>query len=97
MAARALSKHAHRATDGFWPQATGKISDINERAEQMIFTILNNAAWMNIHMLPQDVSVFEVRTVEGYGVRWTANGRSFRGFLEPQMEDGHEKRMCYAY
>ena len=25
----------------------------------------------------------------GYGVRWLADGSSFRGFLEPQMEDGH--------
>ena len=26
----------------------------------------------------------------GYGVRWTADGLQFRGFLEPQMIDGHE-------
>ena len=26
----------------------------------------------------------------GYGVRWTADGREFRGFLEPQMVNGHE-------
>ena len=26
----------------------------------------------------------------GYGARWTYNGQSFRGFLEPQMVDGHE-------
>lgn len=25
----------------------------------------------------------------GYGARWTADGSSFRGFLEPQMVDGH--------
>lgn len=56
---------------------------------------------MNIHLLPvsglnqnvlpisfvqHDVAVFEVRTKEGYGARWYADGSSFRGFLEPQME-----------
>ena len=25
----------------------------------------------------------------GYGARWLHNGSEFRGFLEPQMEDGH--------
>ena len=25
----------------------------------------------------------------GYGVRWLHDGSEFRGFLEPQMEDGH--------
>ena len=26
----------------------------------------------------------------GYGVRWTSDGKQFRGFLEPQMADGHD-------
>ena len=26
----------------------------------------------------------------GYGARWTADGSMFRGFLEPQMEGGHD-------
>lgn len=38
-----------------------------------------------------DLDVFEVRTVEGYGARWSEEGTFFRGFLEPQMADGHEK------
>jgi hypothetical protein len=37
------------------------------------------------------VHVLEVRTLEGYGARWTSDGSFFRGFLEPHMEDGHEK------
>uniref|UniRef100_K1QZP0 Uncharacterized protein n=1 Tax=Magallana gigas TaxID=29159 RepID=K1QZP0_MAGGI len=36
-----------------------------------------------------DVYILEVRQEEGYGARWTADGSSFRGFLEPQMVDGH--------
>lgn len=30
-----------------------------------------------------------MRTLEGYGVRWQLEGYEFRGFLEPQMVDGH--------
>ena len=26
----------------------------------------------------------------GYGARWLHDGSEFRGFLEPQMEDGHQ-------
>ena len=26
----------------------------------------------------------------GYGARWTSDASQFRGFLEPQMVDGHE-------
>ncbi len=35
--------------------------------------------------------IYEVRNKEGYGVRWSLDGLQFRGFLEPQMENGHEK------
>jgi hypothetical protein len=28
--------------------------------------------------------------MEGYGLRWGTDG-TFRGLLEPQMEDGHAK------
>ena len=37
----------------------------------------------------QELKVIEIRTIEGYGVRWLHDGSEFRGFLEPQMEDGH--------
>lgn len=37
-----------------------------------------------------ELGVFEVRNIEGYGLRWSQNGHTFRGFLEPQMENGHE-------
>jgi len=54
--------------------------------------ILCDASWINIHTLPHDIPIFEVRNSLGYGARWTAVGRhEFRGFLEPQMEDGHDK------
>ena len=35
------------------------------------------------------MQVLEVRHEEGYGLRWLSDGSEFRGFLEPQMKDGH--------
>jgi hypothetical protein len=52
--------------------------------------ILEDATWINIHSLPHDIKVLEVRTREGYGARWFQNPLEFRGFLEPQMPNGHQ-------
>ena len=45
---------------------------------------------MNLHILPHSEYILELRTIEGYGLRWTEKG-VFRGLLEPPMEGGHEK------
>ena len=42
-----------------------------------------------LFFLQQELKVIEIRTIEGYGVRWLHDGSEFRGFLEPQMEGGH--------
>ena len=34
--------------------------------------------------------MFDILLWTGYGVRWSSDGKQFRGFLEPQMVDGHE-------
>ena len=64
---------------------------------------MKDASWINIHNFGgTDVCkpVIEVRTMGGYGARWSAvwkenlftpEENTFRGFLEPQMDDG-EKR-----
>lgn len=89
--ARALAKHHHRdQSDAWWGNCTGTEKQKNENALNIVNNILDNATWINIHWLPQDVFVIEARVNEGYGARWTADGKQFRGFLEPQMLDGHE-------
>jgi len=89
--ARALSKHSHRSTEGWWGNVKGNDAQKNENADKVINKLLLDASWINVHQLPHDVYVFEIRTNEGYGARWTADGNFFRGFVEPMMEDGHEK------
>lgn len=89
--ARALAKHHHRdQSESWWGNCSGTETQKNENALNLVNTILDNATWINIHWLPQDIFVIEARVGEGYGARWTADGKQFRGFLEPQMVDGHE-------
>ncbi|KAG6810432.1 hypothetical protein H0H92_011874 [Tricholoma furcatifolium] len=117
--ARAWSKHFHRsqsfeareagdrkeASAGWWGSPSGPVATINEKAIALFWRIINGATWRNLHWLPHQVLVYEVRVLDGYGMRWSrdesvrledgeeaANARPwvFRGLLEPQMENGHE-------
>lgn len=89
--ARALAKHHHRdETSSWWGTSLGTEAEKNAHALRLMNLILDKATWINIHWLPQEIFVIEVRVIEGYGARWTADGEQFRGFVEPQMIDGHE-------
>ncbi|XP_055885668.1 uncharacterized protein LOC129926352 [Biomphalaria glabrata] len=86
--ARALAKHFHRDKSDSW--CTESEAEKNRHALQIMQNVLDNAVWINIHWLPHDVFIIEARQDQGYGLRWSADGSNFRGFLEPQMIDGHE-------
>jgi len=91
--ARALSKHHHRdETVMFWGSCTGSEADKNMHACNILYKLLNDVAWVNSHLLPHNVKIFEIRCSQGYGARWSVNGTEFRGFLEPQMLDGHSSK-----
>ena len=90
--ARALTKHAHRSSESWWGSMNGSDTTKNLRSQQILDKILDNAVWINVHMLPHDIAIVEVRVAEGYGARWLADGSSFRGFLEPHVADGHENK-----
>ncbi|XP_046568491.1 uncharacterized protein LOC124276869 [Haliotis rubra] len=82
--ARALAKHFHRDnSNSWWGTSTGTEMDKNEHALKTLNKIMDNATWINIHWLPHDVIIVEMRQEEGYGARWLADGSMFRGFLEP--------------
>ena len=90
--ARALTKHAHRSSDGWWGSMNGGDSTKNANALAKVNQILDEAVWINVHNLPHNLPVVEVRVQAGYGARWAADGSEFRGFLEPQMAGGHDKK-----
>ena len=90
--AKALCKHSHRSvTESFWPDQGGKEIEKNEKAEKMLNLFINECVWINMHLLPHNLIIIELRIDKGYGIRWQVNDGMFRGFLEPQMDDGHEK------
>lgn len=88
--ARALSKHAHRDSQGFWGKVIGlSEEDRNKKAFEKFKEIIRDWVWVNIHCLPPDI--IEWRIKEGYGCRWTTD-QEFRGFVEPVFPEGHHKK-----
>ncbi|KAF8907767.1 hypothetical protein CPB85DRAFT_823956 [Mucidula mucida] len=104
--ARAWSKHAPRSQSqddakGWWGRPSGPVAGINEQALQLFWKVMDRCSWRNLHWLPRQVLVYEVRIEEGYGMRWSQDRSEmencveprlwiFRGFVEPMMENGHE-------
>ena len=88
--ARALCKHSQRSSEHFWPNDKGSESLKNEKAFNLLNMFFTSSTWINIHGLPHNIAIIELRITEGYGIRWETTG-TFRGFLEPQMLNGHEK------
>ena len=104
--ARALAKHCKRSKKGWWGKSRGSELKKNECSRNLAIRMIRDAVWINIHGLPHEVSVLEMRVEEGYGLRWavrfsrqsqwTCIVEQFRGFLEPPMSDGHEKGWCHS-
>lgn len=101
VAARARSKHAHRSVsqESFFGVAKGPAEVQNDQTEGILNRLLEDAVWINRHRfvgLEEGVVAIEIRVLEGYGARWVLDNNddsiTFRGFLEPQMKDGHERK-----
>jgi hypothetical protein len=89
------------SSSGWWGMPSGPVAVINEKALILFWKITNGATWRNLHFLPHEVLVYEARVEEGYGMRWSQDRSedkeggeekswTFRGFVEPMMEGGHE-------
>ncbi|CAJ0747840.1 11873_t:CDS:2 [Entrophospora sp. SA101] len=77
---KALSKHSHRDKSTlFWGVCTGSYKK-NEQANHVLAKIITNASWVNLHSLPHDILVYEIRNDLGY---------------EPQMENGHANKWIH--
>ncbi|KAF8701581.1 hypothetical protein HU200_033503 [Digitaria exilis] len=73
-AARALAKHVHRSTKGWWGDFNGSDLSKNELAYGAIDSLLRDCCWMNVHLTQPYGPVFEIRVQEGYGARWSQDG-----------------------
>eukprot|EP00795_Rhopilema_esculentum_P007484 gene7484-13258_t len=59
--ARALSKHHHRCQSEWWGSCKGSESEKNDNALKVLEKIFKDCVWINIHSLPHDVHVIELR------------------------------------
>ncbi|KAL5990846.1 hypothetical protein ACLOJK_011751 [Asimina triloba] len=72
--ARALAKHVHRSSNGWWGNFAGSDSDKNRLALNVINHLISHCCWMNIYQVQPHNCVFEIRVDEGYGARWSRDG-----------------------
>lgn len=59
--ARALQKHAHRSSDGFWGNPIGTEAVKNEYANTIAVNILRECIWINVHKMLQSEVIVECR------------------------------------
>ncbi|XP_052136079.1 uncharacterized protein LOC127754552 isoform X2 [Oryza glaberrima] len=90
-AARAMAKHVHRSSDGWWGSFHGSDVKKNQLASEIIDRLLRECCWMNIHLTQPYGPVYEIRVHEGYGARWSQDGSKFIGFLEPYSPEGFSR------
>lgn len=93
--ARAMQKHAGRSSEGFWgPQKGLNDKQRNDSAVRTVNKLMSDCIWINIHSFNRQSTSFvlEIREQKGYGARWTLGTNSFRGLIEPQIQNGHDKK-----
>jgi hypothetical protein len=95
----AEGKEGASKNEGWWGVPHGPVAVINAKALSLFHRVMDGATWRNLHWLPHEVLVYEVRVPEGYGMRWSQDQKGgsneenpwiFRGFVEPMMDHGHE-------
>lgn len=58
----------------FFPLASSLTESAkNQLALKMVCVMIEQAIWLNVHSVP--IPVFEIRVQDGYGARWSADGR----------------------
>ncbi len=88
--AKALCKHYARVPDHpIWTCPTGSCENKSKIARHDLDKLRGNAVWKNVHYLPHQELVYEIRDKLGYGMRWTLLQNrvcKFRGYLEIQAD-----------
>ncbi|MBX2804278.1 MAG: hypothetical protein KTR31_41840 [Myxococcales bacterium] len=83
VAGRAWTKHAGRSGDSWWGAPTGTVADKNAGARQLVVRILDATTWWNVFGHGLHEAVLEARVRTGHGARWSVDGDTFVGFLDP--------------
>ena len=85
--AKALCKHYARVLNHpIWTCPIGSCENKSAIARSHLDKLLEGAVWKNVHYLPHQELVYEIRDKLGYGMRWTLLRNpvicKFRGYLE---------------
>lgn len=95
---KAFTKHSHRDSSGWWGTSTGTNAAKNRLAEKCFDRIWDSHTWRNLFWLPHGILAFEIRVADGHGMRFQKSTNkdgeewTFRGFVEPASDSGHETR-----
>ncbi|MBE8726798.1 hypothetical protein [Flavobacterium hungaricum] len=87
VAVRAWEKHAGRNTKSILGEIKGNREQKRLSAEKLIYFIIGNKTWWNVFYHYKHDLVYEARIENGQGLRWSADGKQFIGFLEDFLEE----------
>ncbi|MFC0780054.1 hypothetical protein [Flavobacterium sp. HJSW_4] len=87
IAARAWEKHVGRKKDSIFGEIKGNTIQKKEKVEELIYYIISYKTWWNIFYHYKHGLVYEIRVQNGQGLRWSADGKKFIGFLEDFLEE----------
>lgn len=87
IAARAWEKHVGRKKNSIFGEIKGNGNQKKETVEKLVHHIMNNKTWWNVFYHYKHDLVYEIRVANGQGMRWSADGKRFIGFLEDFLEE----------
>lgn len=87
IAARAWEKHVGRNKNSIFGEIKGNTIQKKEKVEKLVQYIIAHKTWWNIFYHYKHNLVYEIRIENGQGMRWTADGKQFIGFLEDFLEE----------
>lgn len=87
VAVRAWEKHVGRKTISVLGEIKGNRDQKRVMAEKLIYFMIGHKTWWNIFYHYKHGLVYEVRIENGQGMRWSADGKQFIGFLEDFLDE----------
>ncbi|WP_318804920.1 hypothetical protein [Flavobacterium sp. MMLR14_040] len=84
---RAWEKHSGRKKDSILGEIKGSPSQKRLMVEKLTHHFLGHKTWWNIFYHYKHDLVYEIRLENGQGMRWSADGKRFIGFLEDFLDE----------
>lgn len=71
----------------------GTETERNIKAIEVFKKIIEECVWINIHLINPNFRIFEIRNLNGYGLRFNLPDLDFRGLIEPE-ENFNKNKDC---